>query len=299
MHYDYAWQKSFEAVTCLTGEGTLDARLGSAAQSLALLPTEVLPADTQAQALVAHRAFNHWPHPHPYGVAVGLLAVLPDVRKRELARKVVVLYDAVCRLAGAEEAGAPVSPPPATPVELRSDDLWEFLYWGTSTQSPAAEQAAYVEYAQHYLPNFPGEVLLEWLGRHGYDQMKRWAHLNLKKLEFERVEWTRDQVAALQAMPGSEGYMTVAKGSQGASALERQADWVGQQVATTGTWPHPIVVFESTAAHKGPQGAVPKGFILVEGHRRVAALLNAPEPRLKPNHVAWVARESPAGNGLS
>lgn len=290
MHYDYAWQKAFEAINSVAGDGTLDARLRGAAHSLSMFPVEVLPADAQAQALVAQRAFNRWPHPHPYGAAAGLVTALPDARKRTLAAKVVALYETVCKLVGAEEAGAPITPAPSDLVELRSDDLWEFLYWGTSTQSPPNERGAYIAYAQHYLPNFPAEVLLDWLGRHGYEQMRRWAHLDLTTLQFERVEWPRDQVAQLKAMPGSEGYLRVAKGSGGATSLERQGDWVGQQVAATGTWPHPIVVYECSAAHQGPQGTVPKGFVLIEGHRRVAALLNAQKKVLLATHPVWLAR---------
>lgn len=72
--------------------------------------------------------------------------MLPEDRKKELANKVVNLFEAVCRLAGAAEAGA-ATPPSVQSFALRNDDKWEFLYWGTSPKSSAAEQQTYFRYA--------------------------------------------------------------------------------------------------------------------------------------------------------
>lgn len=289
MRYSYAWQKAYEAVTALAGAGSLDERLRSAAWPISQFPADQVPAEVHTLALIARRAFTQYPGSHPHGAAAGLIPMLPDARKKELANKVVGLFEAVCRLAGAAEAGSP-TPPPAENVTLRSDDKWEFLYWHTSTMSPRLEQDSYIRYAQHYLPHFPGEVLLEWLGRHGYDQMRRWAHLDLEALRFERVEWTSTQIAALKLMPGSEGYAKVGTASMGASALARNGDWLAQQVLATGTWPHPVVVFDNEKAGAGSEGRAPKGFVLVEGHRRVSLLLNTPSDKLVPTHAVWVGR---------
>lgn len=287
--FGYAWQKAYEALTSLTGTGSFDERLRAAAWGITQFPSKQVPLEAHRQALVARRAFTMYPGQHPQGAAAGLIPMLPDSRKSQLASKVVALFEEVARLNGAAEAGAP-TPPAAKTVTLGGDDEWEFLYWGTSTMNPRDEQDAYVQYAQHYLPNFPREVLLEWIGRHGYEQMRRWKHVDLRSLRFEKVEWTAAEVARLKPMPHSEDYLQIGQNSMGACALSREGDWLAQQLLSDGTWPYPVVVIENDGTLSGPSGAVPVGKVLVEGHRRVSLLLNTPQDMLKGTHTVWLAR---------
>lgn len=286
--YGYAWQKAYEALTSLTGAGGFDERLRAAAWGITQFPADQVPLEVHRQALIARRAFAMYPWQHPNGAAAGLIPMLPETRKEQLANKVVALFEEVARLNGAAEAGA-LTPPAAKTVTLGGDDEWEFLYWGTSTMSRREEQDAYVEYAQHYLPNFPSEVLLEWIGRHGYEQMRRWKHVDLKSLKFEKVEWTTAEVARLKPMPNSEDYFQRGDNSMGTAALARNGDWLAQQLLSYGTWPYPIVVMENDGTFSGPSGAVPVGNVLVEGHRRVSLLLNAPQDMLQDTHKVWLA----------
>ena len=158
--------------------------------------------------------------------------------------------------------------------ELSSPHKWEFLYWIVPSGADEASRRAYVRYAQHWLPNFPPEVLLEWIGRHGRDGMTCWSHLPLEQLRFEEVAWTYEDLAKIQAI--DPHWTEVGPDTGGHQNLHRPRDWPGQYILANGTWNAPIIVIDHPTAVKVGGSVVPAGLVLIEGHNRISRMLNVP-----------------------
>ncbi len=292
MAYSYAWQKAHSALSCLTSKATADSRLIAAGSALCGFPFEHLPLDAAIIALETMHAFSKWPStddfPAPEGTCAALIELLPDCRKDRLSEKVVSLFQKVCEAVGAYDAGLR-EPGVGKEFQLASPEKWEFLYWNLGHSATLQERATYVRYAQHWLPNIPGEVLLEWLGRHGYESMHSWPHLDLEALNFEEVSWNHEQLLKVQAL--DSGYLEVGPDSIGAHHLDRKGDWIGEYIKEHGTWSAPIIVIESPAEVPRGTRSVPAGLVLIEGHCRLSRLLNLPAASRKTaKHRVMLAR---------
>lgn len=275
MSFSYALQKATSALATLTSDRALDQRLVYAGQELLSFPIQELPESVTRTALEAERAFTMWPDSPafetPDGYCSALINYLPDCRKAQLAEKVVRLHREVCEAQGARGAGA-IVPPVGAGLELASPEKWEFLYWGLGSDATASEQTRYTEYARHWLPNFPAEVLLEWQGRHGYESMRTWAHLDLETLVFEEELWSYNQLTQIQAI--DSGFTEVGPHTQGGYHINRKGDWTGEYINKHHTWSAPIIVIEHPVAVSEGYRQIPAGLVLIEGHNRLSRMLN-------------------------
>jgi hypothetical protein len=292
MRFSYAWQKAREALTSLTADRPLDERLIAAGRALACFPVEGLPSEERRLASIADQAFTAFPDTWTFsgdeGVIDALIRMLPDERKQDLIGKVVELFDAICTLQG-REAVAPASIQASAEVDLDSPDKWEFLFWRVPSSASQEERQHYVRYAQHWLPHFPGDVLLEWFGRHGYDSLRGWAHLPLERLRFEDVSWTLDQLVRIQSIDAA--FTAVGPETHGGYHLNRNGDWLGEYIRQNGTWPAPIIVIDHDSPAKVSGYEVPAGLVLVEGHKRLSRMLNVPvEMRAGREHRVMLGR---------
>jgi hypothetical protein len=288
MSVDYAWQKAYEALSPLVSDGDFGRRLKTAGWALSVFPHEAVPAEIQRHALIATKAFSSYPGTHPEGTISGLIDMLPDNRKAMLTEMVVSLFQAVCEFKGKVELDRTLDKRYER-IALSSPDCWEFLFWNLSPTSSEPERQAYAQYARHWLPNLPDEVLFEWVGRHGYESLRTWGHLPLDRLVFEEIAWEDSQLKAIHSLNST--FTEIGPGSQGAYHLNRAGDWLGQAIRTKGTWPAPIVVFCNGGEQLNPGGTVfPEGFVLIEGHKRLCRLLNHPETQRQKYHRVWLGR---------
>ncbi len=277
MTHDYAWQKAYEAVLALTSKRDFDDRLLGAALALSGFPVQGLPTSVAELALVADNAFSSWPDspdfPAPNGTCEALIQYLPENRKLELREKVIGLFQAICELRGSDAKFDNASVVPDG-HELSSPDKWEFLYWIVPSGADEAARHDYVRYAQHWLPNLPAEVLLEWIGRHGKDGMTYWSHLPLERLRFEEVAWTYEELLKVQTIDPS--CTDIGPNTGGHLNLHRQGDWQGEYILVNGTWNAPIIVIDHPLVIGVAGSSVPAGLVLIEGHNRIARMLNVP-----------------------
>lgn len=288
MSASYAWEKAYEALSPLVSSGSYESRLKAAGFALCQFPLDAVPPEVQRLALIACSAFTEYPECQPDGTISALIDVLPPNRKAELVEHVIRLFQCVCEFKGKADLDRRLDMGYST-IELGSPDCWEFLFWNIAASAPKEERDAYARYASHWLPNFPSEVLFEWIGRHGYQSLNTWGHLGLKELTFEEVAWGGAQLSSIQAL--HPDFTEVGPNSQGEYHLNRKGDWLGQFIRENGTWPAPIIVLHNEIAHRGLAGdAIPAGYVLIEGHKRLCRLLNQPAHMRQSRHRVWVAK---------
>ena len=277
MQFTYQWQKAYEALSSLTSDCSMDTRLVNAGHTLCGFPSRGLPEDEMRQALVVERAFcsypASWANSRNDGDVAALIRILPERRKRVLVELVISLHGAICKLQGRAEAGLKIAGL-KEPLGLESPDRWEFLFWNLATGDSAEERKLYTNYAKEWLPNFPEEVLLEWIGRHGDQGLQRWSFLDLERLTFSDEMWTFDKIKAIQSLESV--FTRIGPDSLGAYRLSCGNDWIGKHILDHGTWSSPIIVFDNPRRLKRSGCDIPKGLVLIEGHNRLSRLLNAP-----------------------
>ena len=143
------------------------------------------------------------------------------------------------------------------------------------------------------LPDWPEEVLIEWLHRHA-DDIDEYAFLDIKTFLFSREMWP------LARLPGGEAFDDDGF-CEAFSDVEERAqtnpnDWLALYMCDHGTWNTPIVLLDN---HKGglffPDDGRPlrSPLHLLEGHRRLS-FLNGLRQRGKAvaEHAVWVVLRS-------
>lgn len=95
------------------------------------------------------------------------------------------------------------------------------------------------------LPEWPEEVLIEWLYRHA-GHIYTYAFLRYEKFHFERQQWVLSQIPGKEvfADPGFfEGFQDIEQ------RAEDPYDWLAQFMLKHGTWNTPILLLQ-TPKHK-------------------------------------------------
>lgn len=294
MSLDYVWQKASSALSALSSEGSLIQRLTYAGRELSGLGVQGLPLEVAKALLETLRALSAWPTAPEFetqdGYCAALMRYLPESRLHQLAEKVIYLNQVINEARGAVRAGAREASVPES-FDLSSPEKWEFLYWSLPNDTSAAEKGRYTTYARHWLPNFPDEVLLEWQGRHGYESMCRWSHLDLERLVFQDVTWSYDQLTHIKAL--DPGFLEVGPKSFGAYQVNRKGDWAGEYIRAHGTWCSPIIVIDHPVIDSSVATNIPSGLVLIEGHSRLSRMLNyALVDKSVPLHRVMLARYS-------
>lgn len=138
------------------------------------------------------------------------------------------------------------------------------------------------------LPDWPEELLIEWLHRHNRC-IDRYAFLGFENLRFRRETWETRRI------PRSEAFFDP-KLFEDFQDVDRRArdpfDWLANYMMENGTWPTPVVLLENLkGAIYFPCGEQLRSpYHLIEGHRRLSFLggLHALRKAL-PAHDVWVA----------
>lgn len=138
------------------------------------------------------------------------------------------------------------------------------------------------------LPNWPKELLEEWLYRHAID-IEKYTFLNFRKFVFEKEIWH------LKDIPKKEVYHDPLFFENFKNIKTRanhdSNDWLAHYMLENGTWNTPIVLLKS------PKGninflhgeSLRSPFHLLEGHRRLAFLNGLKELNLaKERHELWI-----------
>lgn len=154
---------------------------------------------------------------------------------------------------------------------------------------------SYVERIRPLLPNYPDDVLEQWLYRHWHCVRETWSWLGLHALSFVKVIW-----------PASQIYSQVKSGNQEAidgwsQQFRREhilrESYVGKFMLQHRTWPVPPIVVRNDHGLTMPHGLkLGEPYNLLEGHHRLAYLRSMYEyGSLNPCHVhpLWVATVDP------
>jgi len=159
---------------------------------------------------------------------------------------------------------------------------------------PKHEHSAdYLAFLRAALPNFPEDVLAQWIARHP-DVLRHGnaQPFDLARLCFTRETWASERLDGICAHNSS--YVMVGDGSTGDGYLrehrEYPHDWLASRVVVAGTWPvPPIVLRDGGHAPEALDHAVEGLPYLLEGHRRAALVLNLiGQGKAAANHDVWV-----------
>ena len=147
--------------------------------------------------------------------------------------------------------------------------------------------ASYVARMQStLLPDWPSEVLEEWLFRHE-SSLTDYRYIGYERMIFTRENWTLEQV------PGSEVFRDPTL-LDCFSDLRRRAainkyDWLAHYMIQNGTWNTPIILFKHTSESEFANLRSP--LHLLEGHRRLSFLNTLrDEGQAKADHDVFVVR---------
>jgi len=138
------------------------------------------------------------------------------------------------------------------------------------------------------LPNWPEEVLVEWLHRHAMD-LTRYAFLDFRTLSFTRETWPVEKIPGWEAYYDDHGFREDIEQVQ---ARADAGDWVPQYVIAHGTWNTPIILLHNPFGNvETPYAmALRSPYHLIEGHCRLSALIAVREAGLaQPEHELWIA----------
>ncbi len=155
------------------------------------------------------------------------------------------------------------------------------------SEEAQAKRAAYAKRVhEELLPNFPEDVLTEWIHRHWGDIEYSW--LGFETLSFDLQDWNTDQI------PGREAFRDPTL-CDGRSAVIREHKWTNQNWLANymnehKTWPHPIVLLHNADGLVSPSGEeLKQPYHLLEGHGRLSyfvALRDLGEAAQQ--HSVWV-----------
>lgn len=151
------------------------------------------------------------------------------------------------------------------------------------------EPSDYIHRMRQTLPNWPEELLEEWLYRHACC-MEDYAFLNFEKFEFTLETWS------LARIPGREAFKDESFCDSFQNIEERaqknRHDWLAHYMLREGTWNTPIALLNNPGQYHFPTGEPLKyPYHLLEGHRRLS-FLNSLRSLNKAllQHQVWIVK---------
>ncbi|PSW21083.1 hypothetical protein C9I98_03795 [Photobacterium sanctipauli] len=144
--------------------------------------------------------------------------------------------------------------------------------------------------AKQALPNFPDDVLKQWVYRHWKGVLCNWGWLDFQSMQFSLEEWSSEQIQSKIQTPHQE---VVDKLSSRMQNPIYQRSWLVQAMQETGTWPVAPIVLHYERDIPMMNGKVLKAnYNLLEGHHRLAYLNRLLDDGLpvQPCHQVWVIR---------
>jgi hypothetical protein len=139
------------------------------------------------------------------------------------------------------------------------------------------------------LPNWPTEVLIEWLHRHN-KECYRYEQLGFENFIFKKELWH------LEAIPNREAFWNP-KFCDNFKDVERRAtksafvDWLAQYMLENGTWNTPPIFLQNESGEIQIDGSkyIKSPYHLLEGHRRLSFLNGLREiGKAHKEHFVWI-----------
>ena len=141
---------------------------------------------------------------------------------------------------------------------------------------------------QTLLPNWPEEILVEWLYRHT-GCLEKYAFLDFSSLTFRRQTWPLDRIPGGEIVD-DEGFCDAFAAQF--SGLANAGEWLATYMAKARTWNTPIILLDNP---KGdyflPYGKpLKQPYHLLEGHRRLSFLCALRQSYCAlEEHDVWIA----------
>jgi hypothetical protein len=145
------------------------------------------------------------------------------------------------------------------------------------------------------LPHFPADVLGQWFFDH-WMQIEDNAWLDLPSLRFAKVGWATSDIP-LENFGHEELLANRLRYCERQEHLPDRFSRLLHYMASSGTWPRPIVVLDTeTPLTERPQWLSPGRYHLLEGHNRVAAFRYLRKSlHLQPLHLVWLVSRDAKG----
>lgn len=150
----------------------------------------------------------------------------------------------------------------------------------------------YCQRMKQVLPQWPDEVLREWLHRHA-DNISDYASLDFQTFSFELQGWS------LESIPGREaflepGFCDSFSSRPNLTWRAEQGQWLAKYMIEHGTWNTPIVLLHHPKRiYQDKDGwLLQSPFHFLEGHKRLA-YLNAlrASGEAKAEHAVWLVHK--------
>lgn len=146
------------------------------------------------------------------------------------------------------------------------------------------------ERAHDVLPQFPDEVLEQWVYRHWKAVLCNWGWLDFQAMQFEKQWWSTEDVLVKIHSPHQD---IIKKLTRRMSNPIFQRSWLVQRMQDQGTWPIAPIVLECSKdlfATNGRHLIAP--YNLLEGHHRMGYLKGLVDSgqHCEKQHPVWVAR---------
>ena len=142
----------------------------------------------------------------------------------------------------------------------------------------------YVNRVSGLLPNFPRDVIIQWLYRHYEWFIDDYRWLDFARLKFDLQEWPTERVVAeITACDESwvEDRRSGLFSDPHRSALERS-------MLRRGTWPRPVIVLDNANVPRAAAKVLGR-YHLLEGHRRLGYLRALSDHgQAQPKHRVWL-----------
>lgn len=147
----------------------------------------------------------------------------------------------------------------------------------------------YFERVFQQLPNFPPEVVSQWLFHHFDSVMHRYSWLDFHSLAFTLRTWSTGDILAKVTAWNETAVESWKKALLTNQSF--QSSRLGRYMISEGTWPVPPIIFNNTTGIKMPDGSEIAEWELIEGHHRLAylrALNISDEWDVSTEHTLWI-----------
>jgi hypothetical protein len=141
---------------------------------------------------------------------------------------------------------------------------------------------------EELLPNFPAQVIKDWIVRHGRSAFREHGWLDYRRFRFEQAQrpviFFRNAVLTSNE-PAVASWALAIRVNKGFQESD-----LGSYMLENGTWPVPPVILANSSGLKHPQGEGLGRHHLLEGHHRLAYLKGFATPPPIPTqerHSLW------------
>lgn len=139
------------------------------------------------------------------------------------------------------------------------------------------------------LPNWPEEVVKEWLYRHN-NQIEDYFYLGFHNFKFSLEKWENEQIMKLI----NSHKMDYVIDPLGLQILDKPYSFLQKYIHKNGTWPSPIIVLKTEDdAILGSKELLGKPYHLLEGHLRLGYIRNLYKnnKQLKKEHLVYIVKK--------